>query len=106
MTLNAEAERAKREDFEQWSISTNQGYDLTRNQTGCMRTYEKDKTEHAWRGFFYGSQAARRAPAAPVPQVTPEMIEAALEAYMPFGDMELAIQCALFAAPQPPEETK
>lgn len=35
--------------------------------------------------------------------ITPEMIEAALEAYMPFGDMGLAIQCALAAAPQPPE---
>lgn len=51
-------------------------------------------------------QAARRAPAAQVPQVTPEMIEAAQEAYMPFGDMELAIQCALSAAPQPPEGLK
>ncbi len=35
--------------------------------------------------------------------ITPEMIEAAEEAYMPFGDMGLAIQCALAAAPQPPE---
>lgn len=37
--------------------------------------------------------------------ITPEMIEAAEEAYMPFGDMGLAIQCALAAAPQPPEAT-
>lgn len=36
-------------------------------------------------------------------RITPEMIEAAEEAYMPFGDMGLAIQCALAAAPQPPE---
>ena len=43
------------------------------------------------------------APRPPVQQVTPEMIEAAQEAYMPFGDMELAIQSALFAAPQLPE---
>ena len=35
--------------------------------------------------------------------ITPEMIEAAEEAYMPFGDMHLAIQAALAAAPQPPE---
>lgn len=42
------------------------------------------------------------APQPPDPQVTPEMIEAALEAYMPFGDMHLAIQAALAAAPQPP----
>ena len=30
---------------------------------------------------------------------TPEMVEAAEDAYMPFGDMELAIQMALLAAP-------
>ena len=35
--------------------------------------------------------------------ITPEMIEAAEEAYCPFGDMHLAIQAALAAAPQPPE---
>lgn len=35
--------------------------------------------------------------------IIPEMIEAAEEAYMPFGDMHLAIQAALAAAPQPPE---
>ena len=34
--------------------------------------------------------------------ITPEMIEAAEEAYMPFGDMGLAIQCALAAAPGKP----
>lgn len=34
--------------------------------------------------------------------ITPEMIEAAEEAYMPFGDMGLAIQCALAAAPSKP----
>lgn len=48
-------------------------------------------------------QAARRAPVAPVPDVTDAMIEAAKEAYCPFGDMHLAIQAALAAAPQPPE---
>lgn len=37
--------------------------------------------------------------------ITTEMIEAAEEAYMPFGDMGLAIQCALAAAPQPQEAT-
>ena len=45
----------------------------------------------------------RRAPAAPVPDVTDAMIEAANEAYCPFGDMHLAIQAALAAAPQPPD---
>ena len=48
-------------------------------------------------------QAARRVPAVPVPDVTDAMIEAANEAYCPFGDMHLAIQAALAAAPQPPE---
>lgn len=36
-------------------------------------------------------------------KITPEMIEAAEEAYMPFGDMGLAIQCALAAAQPQPE---
>lgn len=35
-----------------------------------------------------------------VPEVTPEMVAAAEDAYMPFGDMQLAIQCALAARPQ------
>ena len=48
-------------------------------------------------------QAARRDPAVPVTPVTDAMREAAEEAYMPFGDMHLAIQAALAAAPQPPE---
>lgn len=34
------------------------------------------------------------------PEVTPEMVAAAEEAYMPFGDMELALNCALAARPQ------
>jgi hypothetical protein len=34
---------------------------------------------------------------------TPEMVDAAQEAYMPFGDMQLAIQLAIAAAPQPVE---
>lgn len=67
MTHTTEQERPKREDFEQWSISTNQGYDLTRNQTGCMRTYEQDKTEHACRGFFHGWLQVERGA-----QVTPD----------------------------------
>lgn len=33
---------------------------------------------------------------------TTEMVEAAAEAHMPFGDMALAIQSAIAAAPQPP----
>lgn len=32
---------------------------------------------------------------------TPEMVDAAQEAYMPFGDMQIAIQLAIAAAPQP-----
>ena len=35
--------------------------------------------------------------------VTPEMVEAANEAYCPFGDMELALCAALQVAPIPPE---
>ncbi|WP_368921346.1 Lar family restriction alleviation protein [Comamonas aquatica] len=64
------------------------------NRSASLMEDCKPKLAEAWN---------RRAPAAPVPQVTPEMIEAAEEAYMPFGDMGLAIQCALSAAPKPPE---
>lgn len=80
MAISTEQERATREDFEQWSISTNQGYDLTRNQSGRMQTYECVKAEHAWRGFFHSWQAARRAPVAQRVALTDEQIEAAFKA--------------------------
>lgn len=35
---------------------------------------------------------------------TPEMVSAAEDAYMPFGDMELAVRMAVLAAPQPTEK--
>jgi len=35
---------------------------------------------------------------------TDAMVDAAQEAYMPFGDMQLAIQLAIAAAPQPPRQ--
>lgn len=35
-------------------------------------------------------------------ELTAEMVDAAEEAYMPFGDMDLAIQSAIAVAPQPP----
>lgn len=59
------------------------------------------QTATGWMWWQEAWQAASRAPV--VPQVTDEMIEAANEAYCPFGDMHLAIQAALAAAPQPPE---
>lgn len=50
-------------------------------------------------------QAMGRVPpgfvAVPV-ELTAEMVDAAEEAYMPFGDMALAIQSAIAAAPRPP----
>lgn len=63
MTAQDQQSRVKQSDFEDWSIRTNQGYDLTKMHSGKMHTYEDDKTEHAWRGFFYGWQAARALPA-------------------------------------------
>lgn len=48
----------EREAFEAWSIRTNQGYDLARNVSGKMQTYENDLTEHAYRGYFHASIAA------------------------------------------------
>lgn len=55
------------------------------------------------------SNAGDKRGALPVPawyalvpvEPTPEMVDAAQEAYRPFGDMQLAIQLAIAAAPQP-----
>lgn len=47
----------ERQAFEAWSVRTNQGYDLTRNVSGKMTTYESNTTEHAYRGFFHGMNA-------------------------------------------------
>ena len=76
-----------REQFEAWA--TSQQLPIKRHRWG---EYKVDDTETAWEAW----QAALRA----APEVTPEMVEAAEEAYMPFGDMQLAIQCALAASPQ------
>lgn len=97
MTHHTDAERA---DFEAWARDFGT-WEVKRDDDVALGTtgYTDITLTVAW----HAVQAARRAPAAPVPQVTPEMIEAAEEAYMPFGDMELAIQCALSAAPKPPE---
>lgn len=55
-------------------------------------------------GAFVALAAPRPAAAALAPSiaVTPEMVEAANEAYCPFGDMELALCAALQVAPIPP----
>lgn len=56
-------------------------------------------------GAFVALAAAPRPAAAalaPSIAVTPEMVEAANEAYCPFGDMELALCAALQVAPIPP----
>lgn len=62
-TAQDQQSRASQKDFEAWSKNANQGYDLTKMHSGKLHTYEDDKTEHAWRGFFYGWQAARTLPA-------------------------------------------
>lgn len=49
--------------FEAWSEGTNQGYDLTRMNSGKLATYESDLTEHAWRGYCHAALAS--APVAP-----------------------------------------
>jgi hypothetical protein len=48
----------ERAAFEQWSEVTNQGYDLARNVSGKLQTFESTETEHAWRGFFHGLRAS------------------------------------------------
>ncbi|MFZ7337478.1 hypothetical protein ACLS0R_14610 [Comamonas jiangduensis] len=107
MTHDTDADRA---EFEAWyiagarkSVPAFAEWSEIELREGCMRpdsgSYRIDYARIAWDAW----QAARRAPAVPVPDVTDAMREAAEEAYMPFGDMGLAIQCALAAAPQPPE---
>lgn len=63
MTVDAElslvAHMEVRTEFEAWVADTNQGYDLTPCASGKMATYEDEKTEHAWRGFFHGCQGIR-----------------------------------------------
>lgn len=48
----------------------------------------------------HGEQVRKGWKLVPV-EPTPEMISAAEEAHMPFGDMDIALRCALFAAPSP-----
>ena len=65
--------------------------------------YEFDTMESAWHGFSIGFKAGRAIPPgyALVPvEPTEAMIEAAEEAYMPFGAMELAYSAMLAAAPK------
>lgn len=44
--------------FEAWSKNTNQGYDLTRMNSGKLATFESDLTEHAWRGYCHAALAS------------------------------------------------
>ncbi len=149
MTASTEKERASLSDFIE--MAEREGFDTAHQWYDAKGwVFFSPSTADCWRYW----QAARRAPAAPVPQcepvgsvytmealvpggrevhhvslymplpagtklyaapqppeaalvpsiaVTPEMVEAANEAYCPFGDMHLAIQAALAAAPQPPE---
>lgn len=46
----------------------------------------------------HGEQVRKGWKLVPV-EPTPEMISAAEEAHMPFGDMDIALRCALFASP-------
>ncbi len=41
--------------FEAWATTTNQGYDLTREDGAYMATYKNNSTEHAWRGYCHAS---------------------------------------------------
>lgn len=69
-------------------------------QTGVSRKELAD----LWTAALAAAPQPPEAPLAPSIAVTPEMVEAANEAYCPFGDMELALWAALAAAPQPPEQ--
>lgn len=43
--------------FETWATTTNQGYDLTREDGAHMATYKNSNTEHAWRGYCHATLA-------------------------------------------------
>ena len=59
-----------------------------------------DMADQGARQFEAGYAAAKAELHAAAQEVTPEMVAAAEEAYMPFGDMELALNCALAARPR------
>ena len=56
----------------------------------------------AWYEALAAAPQPPEEPLVPSIAVTPEMVEAANEAYCPFGDMELALCAALQVAPIPP----
>lgn len=43
--------------FETWATTTNQGYNLTREDGAHMATYKNSNTEHAWRGYCHATLA-------------------------------------------------
>ena len=71
------------------------------------RIYPQDMQPHFERAIM--REVIAKWGAQPVPawyalvpvEPSAEMVDAAQEAYMPFGDMQLAIQLAIAAAPQP-----
>jgi len=89
----------QRKEFEHWF--SNEGkwpQAVARNGEG----YKLMGAQDAWTTW----KAARPAGWALVPiKPTPEMIEAAEEGYMPFGDMGFAIQCAIANSGVPENET-
>ena len=59
-----------------------------------------DMADQAAAAFERGRESVLADRAAAAQEVTREMVAAAEEAYMPFGDMEFALNCALASRPQ------
>lgn len=94
-----EPSMSQRKEFEHWF--SDQGkwpQAVERNGEG----YKLMGAQDAWTTW----KAARPSGWALVPaQPTPEMISAAEDGYMPFGDMALAIQAAIAYAPEDDQRT-
>ena len=93
MPLNEDALRLQ---FESWAKS--RGYLLDRSQLG---NYHWNRTRVCWEAFkaAYSPKVLQALGVAVVPTVpTQEMEDAAAEAYMPFGDMHIAMLAGIAAS--------
>lgn len=90
----------------QWLYTTPQPTQAQAEPKSGAKSFQTYGEANAYsKGYYAGKKAAlvsQPAGYALVPvEPSAEMVDAAQEAYMPFGDMQLAIQLAIAAAPQP-----
>lgn len=99
------APAGEREAFEIWARKPDNGTGKLDLRLCDIGLYYRRETGTAWDGFQAGA-AWQRGQSAGVPagyalvpfHPTPEMVKAAEEAHMPFGDMDIALRMAILAA--------